>query len=120
MLSTNEASRRDTPCASATPSRTASAAIASPVNRRRRRLFNGHLVLSVAVVARVVQPLAGRENRFGILLLRGSTRFGGGCAHGRRDHDPVARVARSPAGLQQLGRLDDRGGVARHPRPLAI
>src|SRR5215213_5646524 len=120
MLSTNEASRRETPCASATPSRTTRAATTRPVTRSWRLLFNGHLELAVAVVSRVVQPLAGGQDAFGIFLFGRRAHLRGGIAHRLGDRRPVRRVLRAPLDLQQLRGLDERSGIARDAAPLAI
>src|SRR5436190_5774641 len=108
MLSTNEASRRETPCASATPVRTTRAATARPPTSSWRLLFNGHLKLAVAVVARVVQALAGGQDSLGVLLLRGGARLAGCIAHRGGNRRPVCRLPGAALDLQELGRFDER------------
>src|SRR5689334_14060279 len=118
MLSTKLASLRDTPCASATDAaatttRTASVAAIHP------RLFDGHFIVAVTAVARIVQHFTGREQRVGALLLHGTVRLHGGGAHGVGHARPVAGVARAAIDLQQVRRLDQRKGVAADDLPLA-
>jgi len=74
----------------------------------------------MTVVARVVQLFSGAENPVRIFLLGRGSHLGGGGAHCRGNQAPVLAFLRPAFHLQQLGRFDERRGIARHARPLAI
>src|SRR3954471_5772131 len=117
MLSTKLASLRETPCASATA---LSATTAMATATATAALFDRDFIIAVTAVTGVVERLTRGEQRFGVFLLRRTIRLHRRRAHRVRHADPVAAVPGPSAGLQQVGGLDERHGVAAEDTPFAI